>query len=208
MPDLSPDDVLRALLVRAFQTAEQLAVALRSTAEEMADVVDRLAADGLVEASAGLFRLTEDGTAVAHALIARDRADWGPAAADAAWDAFAAFDDRLIETVIAWQVRKVDGAQVPNDHADAAYDASVRAGLAALHADARAWLESCITGLPRLRTYVRRLDHAARRVAEGDGRYIASLRVDSYHGAWFEPEEDVILLGGRTRADWVAAGHA
>jgi pyruvate,orthophosphate dikinase len=32
--------------------------------------------------------------------------------------------------------------------------------------------------------------------------------VDSYHSAWFELHEDLILLAGRNRADEVAAGRA
>ena len=42
----------------------------------------------------------------------------------------------------------------------------------------------------------------------GDGRYVASPRVDSYHGIWFELHEDLIQLAGRNRADEVAAGRA
>ena len=42
----------------------------------------------------------------------------------------------------------------------------------------------------------------------GDQRYVASPRVDSYHGIWFELHEDLIQLAGRNRADEVAAGRA
>ena len=42
----------------------------------------------------------------------------------------------------------------------------------------------------------------------GDQRYVASPRVDSYHGVWFELHEDLIALAGRRRADEVAAGRA
>jgi pyruvate,orthophosphate dikinase len=42
----------------------------------------------------------------------------------------------------------------------------------------------------------------------GDNRFVASPRVDSYHGIWFELHEDLILLAGRNRADEVAAGRA
>ena len=42
----------------------------------------------------------------------------------------------------------------------------------------------------------------------GDGRFVASPRVDSYHGVWFELHEDLIQLAGRTREDEVAAGRA
>jgi pyruvate,orthophosphate dikinase len=105
-------------------------------------------------------------------------------------------------------MREVDGTQTFNDHSDVAYDAHVLARLAALHADARDWLVGCVAALPRLASYLHRLDHAARLAGEGDGRYVASPRVDSYHGVWFELHEDLILLAGRTRADEVAAGRA
>ena len=42
----------------------------------------------------------------------------------------------------------------------------------------------------------------------GDQRYVASPRVDSYHGIWFELHEDLIQLAGRSRADEVAEGRA
>ncbi len=112
------------------------------------------------------------------------------------------------DTVTAWQMREVDGAQTFNDHADAAYDEGVLARLAALHVDASAWLAPLVAGLPRLRAYGERLDLAAAMAASGDGRYVASPRVDSYHGTWFELHEDLILLAGRSRADEVAAGRA
>ena len=38
--------------------------------------------------------------------------------------------------------------------------------------------------------------------------YIASPRVDSYHGVWFELHEDLIRLSGKTREEEVAAGRA
>ena len=43
---------------------------------------------------------------------------------------------------------------------------------------------------------------------DGDGRYVASPRVDSYHGVWFELHEDLIQLAGRTREEEAAAGRA
>ena len=49
---------------------------------------------------------------------------------------------------------------------------------------------------------------AVERARAGDGRYVASPRVDSYHGIWFELHEDLIALAGRTRAAEVEAGRA
>jgi pyruvate,orthophosphate dikinase len=105
-------------------------------------------------------------------------------------------------------MRDVDGAQAFNDHSDPEYDAGVLTRLGALHVDAIAWLQPLVAGLPRLAAYRERLERAASLVREGDGRYVASPRVDSYHSIWFELHEDLILLAGRNRADEVAAGRA
>ena len=82
------------------------------------------------------------------------------------------------------------------------------ARLADLHRDVEAWLSPLAAALPRLARYGARLGAAADAAAAGNGKYVASPRVDSYHGAWFELHEDLILLAGRTRADEVAAGRA
>jgi hypothetical protein len=102
----------------------------------------------------------------------------------------------------------VDGQQVLNDHTDADYDADVLSRLAELHLAASAWITPLLGGLPRLAAYARRLDVAAAAAAGGDSLYIASPRVDSYHGVWFELHEDLIRLAGRTREQEVAAGRA
>ena len=80
--------------------------------------------------------------------------------------------------------------------------------LAELHVDVRAWIGPLIEGLSRLAAYQRRLDAAAAAAVDGDGMYIASPRVDSYHGVWFELHEDLIRLAGKTREEEVAAGRA
>ena len=144
----------------------------------------------------------------ARALLAEERSAWGEDAAATALDSFHALDERVKSTVTAWQMRDVEGAQSINDHADAAYDAAVQERLAALHADAVEWLTPIAAAIPRIGIYVARLERAERLAAGGDVRYVASPRVDSYHSVWFELHEDLIMLGGRTRADEVAAGRA
>jgi len=205
---LTTDDIVRVLAVKGYATPEQAASALLTTHDEAGALLDRLVSDGLAELAAGSFRLTADGRAVAREMIATDAARWGAAAAVAALDAFLALDHRMKETVTAWQMREVDGTQTVNDHSDAGHDAGVLDRLGSLHADAAAWLTPLAGALPRLARYLERLERAATRAREGDGRYVASPRVDSYHGAWFELHEDLILLAGRNRADEVAAGRA
>ncbi len=205
---ITPDDVIRVLVVKGYAAPDALATALRCGQEDAAAVLDRLVADGIAEIAAGSFRLTADGKAIGGGKLAEDTAAWGAGNAVAALDAFLVLDHRMKETVTAWQMREVGGAQTFNDHTDAAYDAAILVRLAALHADAAAWLAPLVEGLPRLAAYGKRLAAAAAAAAAGDGRYMASPRVDSYHGVWFELHEDLILLAGRNRADEVAAGRA
>jgi pyruvate,orthophosphate dikinase len=205
---LTPQMALRALLIKGFTTPDGLAPAFQTTEEEAGAVLEQLTADGLAGISGGMHKLTPDGTTAARELIATDRERWGAANAEAALDAFLPLDHRMKAVVTGWQMREVNGQQAINDHTDAAYDASVLTDLAALHDDVADWLRPMETGLPRLAEYGARLDRAAAFVRDGDHRYIASPRVDSYHSIWFEFHEDLILLAGRTRADEVAAGRA
>ena len=206
--EVEMDDVLRAALIKGYVTPEGLAPALLTAPEVVAPLLDELVAAGRLESAAGALRLTSAGRASAEALLAADRAAWGIAEATAALDAFLALDARMKAVVTAWQMRDDGGSQVLNDHVDAAYDGEVLQRLTALDADAGAWLDPLATGLPRLARYRARLARALQATLEGDQRYVASPRVDSYHSAWFELHEDLILLAGRTRAEETAAGRA
>ncbi|HEU0243328.1 MAG TPA: PEP-utilizing enzyme, partial [Candidatus Limnocylindrales bacterium] len=201
-------DALRTLAVKGYATPDAIAAAIRSPLDIAQGLLDGLIAGGLAEPGAGAFRLTDAGRARAAELLAGDAAAWGGTSAAAALDAFLDLDRRMKAIVTAWQVREVDGAQVANDHADAAYDRGVLDDLAALHADAAGWL-AALDGAPRrIAWYGDRLAAAAEQAAAGNGKFVASPRVDSYHGAWFELHEDLIRLAGRTREDEVAAGRA
>ncbi len=204
---VTPDDCLRAIAIKGFASTQGVADVVLSTPEAVGPILDQLGIDGLVATVAGAYRLTEQGTARAGALLATDQAAWGIERAAAALDAFVDLDQRMKDTVTAWQLRDV-AAQVLNDHSDAAYDKSVLDRLVSLHADASAWLAALEQGCPRLAAYRTRLGSAVEQALAGDHRYVASPRVDSYHGIWFELHEDLILLAGRSRADEVAAGRA
>ncbi|MEA2026255.1 MAG: PEP-utilizing enzyme, partial [Chloroflexota bacterium] len=202
------DDVVRALAIKGYVMPDMLAPALGVPPDEAQELLDRLVADGIAKESGGMFSLTDDGKALGVEMIASDRESWGPAEAEAALDGFLELDGRMKIIVTAWQMKEVAGEQVLNDHADADYDAGVLAQLAALHADATAWITPLIEALPRLASYGKRLDTAAAAAAGGDPLYIASPRVDCYHGTWFELHEDLIRLAGKSREEEVAAGRA
>jgi pyruvate,orthophosphate dikinase len=199
------EDALRALLIKGYGDGSALAPALGCSTGDATRVITELVDAGLAEPGAGSFRLTAAGREAASTLVAADRDAWSPAAAEFALDAFLALDARMKQVVTDWQMRD---PTTLNDHADAAYDAAVLGRLAELHADVEAWLRPLVAGLPRLARYGTRLAAANEAAQSGNGRFVASPRVDSYHSAWFELHEDLIRLAGRTRESEAAAGRA
>jgi pyruvate,orthophosphate dikinase len=199
------DRVLRAIAIKGFALAEGLADAVLASAQDVQPVVDDLVDEGAVESSAGAFKLTEAGRRRSEEALAAERARWGADGAVAALDAFLDIDHRVKEVVTAWQMRD---AATPNDHSDPDYDAQVLERLAAIHEETLAWLAPIQPKAERLADYGTRLSRAIDAAKDGDGRYVASPRVDSYHGIWFELHEDLIQLAGRTREEESAAGRA
>ncbi len=207
--ELTSEDVLQVLMVKGLVAPESLAVALSSTAEAVRPVADSLVSMGLAETTAGAFRLTGDGKLRALSLFDLDREKaGGEATCVSALDKFLLIDCRMKDTVTAWQMRDAGGEQTYNDHSDAAYDAGVLDQLAGIHSDTAAWIAPLSARLGRYEAYRVRLDRALACAREGDPRFVASPRVDSYHGVWFELHEDLIRLSGRRRADETAAGRA
>ena len=206
--EVSADDCVRRLSTKGFATTASLAEALLCPPESVQPVVDELVATGAIGTVAGSYRLAEPGAVRAEELLAADRAALGNDSAGAAIEAFHGLDQRMKEIVTAWQLRPSDGEAVLNDHTDAAYDAEVLDRLAALHDDASRWIEPLEASCGRLGGYRERLGRALERARAGDQKYVASPRVDSYHGAWFELHEDLIRLAGRTREEEAAAGRA
>jgi pyruvate,orthophosphate dikinase len=207
-PQAATDDVIRALAIKGLVTDDGLAPAVGRSAEELVPLLEGLVAAGLVEKVAGAYRLSGGGGIRADELMAADRERWGVENARAALNAFVALDQRMKETVTAWQLRESTGEPILNDHTDEAYDATVLAALADLHEDTAVWLGSLVAGLERLAAYLARLALAMRQVRDGDRRFVASPAVDSYHGVWFELHEDLIRLAERDRAAEAAAGRA
>jgi phosphohistidine swiveling domain-containing protein len=206
--ELNADDVLRGLMIKGLVTPETLAVTLASAPDKVGPLIDGLVVDGLAETSDDAFKLTGDGRLRALDVFAADRERaGGEEACVAALDRFILLDGRMKELVTAWQIRDVAN-QVFNDHTDAAYDASILEQLGALHGDLIEWLTPLGTKLGRMAAYRERLERALARARDGDQKFVASPRVDSYHTVWFELHEDLIRLSGRLRSDEAAAGRA
>jgi pyruvate,orthophosphate dikinase len=187
--------MLRLLLIKGYVTPEAAAEILSTTADSAASDLEALVATGDAEQAAGAYRLTAAGKERARDLLQADVGNWGATRAVAALDEFVRFDPRVKETVTAWQMRS-DGDTTPLEQ------------LAALHAEVGTWLDERARDFGRLDHYAQRLDRAVAAFRDGDHRYVASPRVDSYHSIWFELHEELILLCGRSRAEEVAAGRA
>ena len=136
-------------------------------------------------------------------MWAREHAAAGVAVAPL-HDAFLALNPGFKALVTDWQVR---GGQ-PNDHADAAYDATVLSRLPAILDALAPVLAALAAAVPRTARYAPAFAAAAVRVSAGEHRWLASPAVESVHTLWFELHEELIRLTGRTRAAEAAAGRA
>jgi len=154
------------------------------------------------------LRLGDAGRGRAIDLLARDRERLGVDRARAALESFQPLDARMKQAVTDWQLRLDGDERVPNDHTDARWDAGVTNRITATCADAREWLDALTPRLPRIERYAARIAAALAALRDGDGRFVASPRVDSVHGVWFELHEDLIRLAGSSRAEELAAGRA
>lgn len=206
--DVTPDDVVRALHLKGFVTAEGLASVLMTSSETIQPRLSELVDQDLVKPVGEMYQLTESGRERGKALMDQDRERWTGERAERALDGFLPLDFRIKEIVTAWQMRVVDGEQVLNDHSDEDYDRGVLERFYDLHQDARAWLEPLTDEMTRLDSYLARLDRAVAQVRSGEHAFIASPRIDSYHNAWFELHEDLIQLAGRTREQEAESGRA
>ena len=110
------------------------------------------------------------------------------------YEAFLPINSDFKHICAAWQMRD---ATTPNDHSDAAYDATVIADLEAAHD--RIGTALAAATLPRWTRYRDRLDAALVRIKDGDTAAFARPMYDSYHDIWMELHQDLLLTAGRER---------
>ena len=203
---LSAFAVARALALLGFASIDRLAAALVSDAAKVRDAIDALP-PGHVNATPRGLRITPPGRLWLQAHLDSERAGIDGAATDRLYLRFMQHDDRFKRLITDWQMRTIDGRQVLNDHADAAYDASVRERLCGFHREAKSLIEEICVTASRLKPFSSRFARAAAAAAAGDGSMIASPLKDSYHTVWFELHEELMHLSGRSRAAEEAAAQ-
>ncbi len=197
--DVDAFAVTRALALLGFATAERVAAGVAVSPEAVGKILNSLPKAHMGQAPRGLH-VTPEGRAwlLGQLNAERDRIDRG--AAEKLYQEFTVLDARFKQLVTDWQIKTIDGKRVPNDHADAAYDAAIRTRLAEFHEATTLLLPGLLALTPRLKPFAIRFARAANAIASGDGTMIASPLKDSYHTIWFELHEELIHLAGRDRA--------
>jgi pyruvate,orthophosphate dikinase len=205
--DLSAFGVVRALALLGFASIDRLAVALVSDADAVRSVIETLP-PGHVNTTPRGLQVTLQGRLWLQAHLDTERAGIDMATADRLYRQFMLHDDRFKRLITDWQMRTIEGRQVLNDHADPAYDASVRERLCGFDGEIRPLVEEICAAAVRLKPFSLRFVRAASAAAAGDGSMIASPLKDSYHTVWFELHEELMHLSGRSRAvEEAAASH-
>ena len=195
---------LHGLRLKGFAEAPAVASALGVDGERVAKELEALADEGLVVRREGRisgWSLTPDGRR-AHAALAGEEleASGGRAAVDAAYRRFLEVNRDMLGVCTDWQLRAVDGQQVVNDHADAAYDADVVQRLVGIHDRVRPITADLRDVLDRFGRYGERLRNALEKVVAGEGEWFTKPVIDSYHTVWFELHEDLLATLGIERA--------
>jgi hypothetical protein len=192
---------LHALRVKGMSSATVAAAVVAAPEDEIAAALDELAGEGLARHRSGGriegWSLTKDGKAAHADLVAGSVDDDARVVLEQAYQAFLPLNGDFKAVCHAWQTRGADDA--PNDHTDAAYDASVVARLAEVDGRAGEVLDGVGAALDRMSAYRPRLSAALERVRAGERSAFTAPMQDSYHDIWMELHQDLILSLGRTR---------
>ncbi|MGA5544947.1 PEP-utilizing enzyme [Mycobacterium sp. NPDC051198] len=202
--------VLHVPLVKGMASAKVISSATGLTLSVVRDVLSRAKADGLAKSRKGRLAgwiLTPAGRQTHAVLLAKHIAALGCRAdVEEAYKAFLALNQPFKEICTAWQLRPDgDGAPQINDHSDSAYDAAVIGRLSVFNEEALAMTAMFPSALPHLSRYAPRLEHAWRRVSDGEHSAFAAPLDGSYHDVWMELHQDLMATLGRERSS--ADGH-
>jgi hypothetical protein len=118
-----------------------------------------------------------------------------------AYDAFLAHNETFKQLCSDWQLRTVEGKQVPNDHTDATYDAAIAGRLTALQAHVATVLDEIGRVLTRFSPYGDRLESTVGRFVRGEAAALSRPLNRSYHDVWMELHEDLLMTLGHDRGE-------
>jgi DNA-binding MarR family transcriptional regulator len=197
--------VLHGLRLKGFAEPEAVAELAGLAHDDVVKHLDALLDEGLVVHREGRltgWQLTATGRAEQERLLAEEVDELGVRAAiEDAYKRFLALNADLLEVCTAWQLR----GDAINDHADAAYDASVVDRLHDLHMQVEPILADLEATLDRYDGYRERLADALAKLQAGDTDWFTKPLIDSYHTVWFQLHEDLLNTLGMERSQEVRA---
>lgn len=202
------DKLLHQLAIKGFGKTEALVESMALPEAEVVETLAALESEGLTLATRVGVRLSPEGKLAAAKIIAGQKDAADAARLDAEHDRFQPLNSTYKKLVTDWQMRDVNGGQIPNDHSDAEYDGKIMEGMADIHARITTLLNEMQDHVPHMADYVARFDAALKRIEAGEHKYMTAPIIDSYHTIWFELHQDLIGLLGRDRASEAAAGRA
>jgi hypothetical protein len=153
---------------------------------------------GLAMAKGPLIMPTPEGTAAAQQALRLPAGGDDEKALRPLFEKFLPVNHELREICSAWQLRP-DGST--NDHADAAYDASVRDRLDDVDSSIGRILRRMTEIQPRLAHYRADLTAALEKLDDGDQSALTSPLSRSYHTVWMHLHQELLLLLGISRAE-------
>ncbi|HVF75094.1 MAG TPA: hypothetical protein VM938_08595 [Acidimicrobiales bacterium] len=190
--------VLHALRLKGLAEGAAMAAALQLPVDDVARVLEKLAADELLIRRDG--RLTGWSLSAAgrvrHAELLAAESDGVRPLIDDVYRRFLPTNRELLQVCTDWQVRE----GVLNDHSDADYERDVLARLDAVDEAMQPLCAELAAIRPRFGHYGPRLAHARERVREGDFDWFTTPVLDSYHTIWFELHEDLLSTLGIERS--------
>lgn len=204
MSDESDLMVLHTLRVKGATAPEVLAKLTGLDRSQVDGALTTAVVHGFAVARDGrdrTFRLTPEGTAHAAQELHKHTDAAATAAAEQLYEAFLPLNAELKNLTTAWQIR--DGE--PNDHADSRYDAAVVKRLARVAAAIGRALPEADAPLGRMARYRERFDSAVARIDAGEHAAFARPMAESFHDAWMELHQDLLLTLGRERTE--SDGH-
>lgn len=191
------DLLLQVMNLKGRATQEALGAAVQA---DLTDAIAALIAAGFVQSTKLGYQVTELGRSRVDELYAREREQAGPVIEDV-YESFVPIDDEVKQIVTAWQMRRVGGQLIVNDHSDHRHDQRVIARLRRTDAKVSTALAPLTSALNRFDMYPRRLRWALTLLDDGDHTMLVAPLKDSYHTVWFELHEELIILSGRNRAE-------
>lgn len=194
--------VLHSLRCIGFTEVRRLAAAAGLTSRETLDSLEELAKVDLVSYERGVFGgwgMTELGRARDAELVSAELDAAGAREhVSRDYEDFMILNPRLLTACHDWQMRRVVGAHVLNDHSDPDYDLEVIERLVQIDRSVQTILFSVSSQLLRFDTYRRRLGEALALVDGGEHSHFTDT-VDSYHAVWFQLHEDLLTTLGLRR---------